>query len=90
VTLGNQSQRVLAVLIIKNPDIFCDQTTKWIQRQTANACFDASLAQFLHYTVTPLPAKASFGEVITAAGNPDGYTKKRKAHEDHEDSTSPG
>src|SRR5205807_10293579 len=62
--LADPGKRVLAILVIKNPDIFCDETAKRIQRQAPDVGFDSVLAQFLHYPVAPLTAKASLGEVI--------------------------
>src|SRR5215467_13334848 len=49
--LADAGQRVLAVLVIKNPYILCDKTTKRIQRQTPNARLHPALTQFLHYAV---------------------------------------
>src|SRR5262249_50445802 len=86
---ADQGQSVLAILVIKNPYIFCDQTTKGVQRQTPDAGFDSVFAQFLHYAVAPLTAKSSLGEVIAATGNPKSYGKNHQAHDADGDSTSP-
>ena len=40
---ADQGQRILAILIIKNPYIFCDKTTKRVQRQTPDTGFDSVL-----------------------------------------------
>ena len=87
--LANQSQNVLVILVIKNPYIFCDETAKRIQRQAPDVGFDSVLAQFLHYPVAPLTAKASLGEVISSAANPKNYAKNHEAHEGHDDSMCP-
>jgi hypothetical protein len=83
--LADQGQCVLAILVIKNPHIFCDETTKRVQRQTPDAGFDSVLAQFLYYAVAPLTAKSSLGEVIAAAANPKNCAKNHEAHEGHGD-----
>jgi hypothetical protein len=88
--LADPGQNVLAILVIKNPYIFCDKTAKRVQRQAADVGFDSALAQFLHYPVAPLTAKSSFGEVIPSAANRKNYDKNHEAHEGHGDSTCPG
>ena len=87
---ADQGQRILAILVIKDPHIFCHKPTKRVQRQTPDAGFDSVLAQFLHYAVAPLTAKSSFGEVIAAAANPKNYGKNHQAHQADGDSTPPG
>jgi hypothetical protein len=88
--LADQGQNVLAILVIKNPYIFCDETAKRVQRQAPDVGFDSAFAQFLHYPVAPLTAKSSLGEVIPSAPNPKNYAKNYKAHEGHGDSVRPG
>ena len=88
--LADQGQNVLAILVIKNPYIFCDETAKRVQRQAPDVGFDSVLAQFLHYPVAPLTAKSSLGEVIPSAADPKNYAKSHEAHEGHGDSMRPG
>ena len=79
--LADQGQCVLAILVIKNPHVFRDETAKRVQRQAPDVGFDSALVQFLHYSVAPLAAKSSLGEVIPAAANPENHAKNHEAHE---------
>jgi hypothetical protein len=86
---ADQGQRILAILVIKDPHIFCHKPTKWVQRQAPDAGFDSVLAQLLHYAVAPLTAKSSLGHVISATANPEDQGKDHQAREANGDSTSP-
>ena len=86
---ADQGQRILAILVIKDPHIFCHKPTKRVQSQTPDAGFDSVLAQFLHYAVAPLTAESSLGHVISATANPEDQGKDHQAREANGESASP-
>jgi hypothetical protein len=64
--LTDDSERVLSLFVIINPDVARDQTAKGIEREATNLRFDAVLAQFLRDLITPMPAEAFFRQVPAA------------------------
>src|SRR5204863_6207975 len=87
--LADQGQNVVAIFIIKNAYIFCDETTKRVQCQPPDVGFDSMFAQFLHHPVAPLTAKSSLGEIIPSAANPKNYAEDHQSKAGHADSTWP-
>src|SRR4029077_9841122 len=86
---ANQGERVFAILIIENPNIPCDQTTKRIQRQSPYVRFDAAFVQFLHDAVAPFPAKSPARQIIAAADNGNDCGEGRQTNQAQSDAPTP-
>jgi hypothetical protein len=87
--LANQGKRVLAIFVIENPYISCNQATKRVQRQTSYVGFDAAFVQFLHHAIAPFTPEATSCQIIAPAKRGKDGRENSQANDDEDYSAPP-
>ncbi len=56
----------VAICLVVDAKVLCDEAAKWIEREPAHGRFDPALPEFLDNLCAPLPAEAFVREIPTA------------------------
>src|SRR5580700_3867883 len=70
--LADERQCILALFVIENSYVLRNQPAEWIERQSPDGGFHATLAQFFGNAPAPMPAKP-FSREIPSANEQRGY-----------------
>src|SRR5204863_9401522 len=87
--LADNGKCVLAIFVIGNPYISCDQAPKRVQREAANVGFDTAFVSCLGDAVAPFTPKPPRAEILTTTDSGTGCAQKRRTDEAETQSASP-